>query len=151
MITKIEIHRPHEFYVAGISIRTTNQNGQSQNDIGGLWNRLINEGIVEQVQGRLSDDIYSVYTDYESDHTGFYTVLLGCKVPLGLIPPEGLTIATIQEAKYQVYTVTGEMPASVMDAWQEIWNNCNDRTYTSDFECYSANEEGGLQIYIAVA
>jgi predicted transcriptional regulator YdeE len=38
-----------EFKVIGISVRTTNENGQSQNDIGNLWAKLMGQNLIEQI------------------------------------------------------------------------------------------------------
>jgi len=148
MIAKIETVSLPEFCVAGISIRTTNQNGQSQTDIGALWARFMDEGIVQKIPARLSDDIYSVYTAYESDHNGYYTVVLGCKVnPAPILPPDFIFI-TIPPGNYRVNTVEGDLPASIMDAWQEIWGTSINRKYTADFEVYSA--ENSVKIHLAI-
>ena len=148
MITKVETVSLPEFYIAGITIRTSNQNGQSQQDIGALWARFMGEGLIQKIAGRLSDDIYSVYTDYESDHNGAYTVVLGCRVDASHTQPPDFTCITIPPGKYEVNTVEGEMPASIMKAWQQIWDKTTNRKYTADFEVYGA--EKGVKIYLAV-
>ena len=148
MIAKIETVSVSEFYVAGITIRTSNQNGQSQRDIGALWARFMGEGLIQKIPGRLSDDIYSVYTDYESDHDGAYTVVLGCKVDAPPTLPPDFTCITVRPGKYQVNTVEGDMPVSIMEAWQQIWDTATNRKYTADFEVYDA--ENGAKIYLAV-
>jgi predicted transcriptional regulator YdeE len=137
-----------EFYIAGISIRTTNQDGAALPAIGALWEKWMSEGILHQIPGRLSDDIYSIYTDYETDHTGAYTVVLGCKVNPGMALPEGFVALTIPADKYRVNYIEGEMPGAIMEAWQRIWDSGTDRKYTIDFEQYT--NEGGVQIYLAI-
>ena len=150
----MELTSRPELLLAGITARTTNQNGQSQKDIGGLWQRFMAEGVMQQVEGRLSDDIYCVYTDYESDYMGYYTTLIGCKVSSFDNLPEYLTPLTIPAAKYQVYTLSGKFPDKVHHAWQEIWRSDVNRAYTADFDLYHANaksfEETEVEIYLAV-
>ena len=68
------------FDIIGISIRTTNENMQAAQDIGALWGRFKGEDIFSQIPGKLEDDIYCIYTNYEGDHTKPYDVVLGCKV-----------------------------------------------------------------------
>ena len=80
MIAKIEIIEQEAIYIAGISVRTTNKNGQSQTDIGHLWTKFMSEGLAGQIKDKVTDDIYCLYTDYETDHTGLYTTVIGCKV-----------------------------------------------------------------------
>jgi predicted transcriptional regulator YdeE len=154
MIAKTEIIELDEFLIAGISVRTTNQNRQSQKDIGGLWTRFMNENLQLQIHNRTSDDIYCVYTDYETDHTGFYTAVLGCKVnSLTQIPADFVSL-TIVPDKYQVYFLTGKFPENIAEAWRFIWDNITDRKYTADFDLYSANaksfEETEVKIFLAV-
>jgi predicted transcriptional regulator YdeE len=154
MITKTEIIEINEILIAGISVRTTNQNGQSQKDIGGLWTRFLNENLLHQIHNRTSDDIYCVYTDYEADHTGFYTAILGCKVnSLMQIPNDFVSLMTVPD-KYKVYFLIGKFPENVAEAWRFIWDNATDRKYTADFDLYSANaksfEETEAKIYLAV-
>jgi predicted transcriptional regulator YdeE len=154
MIAKIEIKDQKGFYLVGISARTTNKNGQSQDDIGALWARFMNESLLLQIENRMSDDICCVYTDYETDYTGYYTAVLGCKVNSLDHLPEGFTGITIPQDKYQVYDLEGKFPENVQSAWQEIWNSNVDRKYTADFDLYTANaksfEETEVKIYVSV-
>ena len=43
----------HEFYVIGITVRTSNENGQSAIDIPKLWETFINENIIDQIPNKL--------------------------------------------------------------------------------------------------
>jgi predicted transcriptional regulator YdeE len=61
-------------------LRTTNENNQAAQDIPVLWEKLMNEGIVNAIPNKIDTTIYSLYTDYEKDHTKPYTTILGCKV-----------------------------------------------------------------------
>jgi len=51
------------FKVIGISVRTTNENGQAAKDIGDLWGRFMNEGILQAIPNKIDDAVYSIYTD----------------------------------------------------------------------------------------
>jgi predicted transcriptional regulator YdeE len=125
-----------QFYVIGIAVRTTNQNGQSQKDIGELWQRFFNDKISDRIPEKVNNDIYCIYTDYESDANGTYTTFLGCKVgTLGNIP-KGLVSKTIPKAKYQVYKSTGKLPDIVLSTWMHIWNIDIKRKYLADFDVY---------------
>jgi predicted transcriptional regulator YdeE len=64
------------FKVIGISVKTTNKNGQSITDMGQLWNKFYSENILSTIPDRLSDDIYSIYTDYKSNYTEDYTAII---------------------------------------------------------------------------
>ena len=142
------------FFLLGISTRTSNANGQSAKDIGGLWNRFMNDKVLDQIEDRVSDDIYCVYTDYESDHNGAYTTVLGCKVNDIDNIPEGLTSLTVAPAGYIKYTAKGKLPDAVAQTWQHIWNSSIDREYMADFDVYGAkawNQEAAeVDVYVGV-
>ena len=60
-----------KFVVVGISVRTTNQNHQSQEDIAKLWEVFFRNAYIQQLMpNKVSNDIYCIYTDYKSDYTG---------------------------------------------------------------------------------
>jgi predicted transcriptional regulator YdeE len=154
MIDKIAITEQPGFFLEGISVRTTNQNGQSQKDIGALWTRFMNDNLLQKIEDRVSDDTYCVYTDYETDHTGFYIAFIGCKINSLANITGGFTGIIMPAGKYQVYSLSGKFPENVHAAWQEIWNSDVERRYTADFDLYSANaksfEKTEAKIYVAV-
>ena len=153
MIDKIEILELPAFFVAGISVRTIN-NGQAGKDIKELWDRFFGENILLKIENKVSGDIYNVYTDYENDHTGYYTAVLGCKVSSLEGLPDGLTGITVPESKYNVYSLSGKCPHNVLDAWAEIWKSSADRKYTADFDVYTPNynsfEDSAVKIYVGL-
>jgi len=63
--------------IVGISVRTTNQNGQAMQDIGNLWQRFFSEQLLAKIPNKVSDAIYSIYTDYQKDYTEPYTCIVG--------------------------------------------------------------------------
>jgi len=154
MIASTETIENPAFYLAGIAVRTTNQNGQSEKDIGALWAKFMGEGVLQQINNSATDDIYCVYTDYETDFTGPYTALLGCKVTSIDNQPESITSLTVPAGKYRIYNLSGKFPENVHQAWTEIWNSSVERVYTVDFDLYCANaesfEETRVAIYLAV-
>ncbi len=130
------------FTVVGISVRTSNKEGEASVDLAVLWERFYLENVHSQIPNRISEDIYCVYTDYESDYTGKYTAILGYKVPfLGLVP-DGLTGCLIEESEYLKYTVKGEI-STIMDTWKEIWSQDStlNRNYTADFDIYKEKSQ----------
>lgn len=143
-----------EFFLTGISVRTSNKNSQSQTDIGSLWTRFKSESLINKITEKTSDDLYCVYTEYETDHTGFYTAILGCKVRSLSFISEKFTGILVPGGKYQVYTPTGRFPENIGEAWQQIWKNDVKRAYKADYDIYSANpksfEETEVKIYVGV-
>ncbi|SDD79450.1 Predicted transcriptional regulator YdeE, contains AraC-type DNA-binding domain [Mucilaginibacter pineti] len=143
------------FFLLGISVRTTNENGQSAKDIGELWERFMGDNVLEQITGRMSDDIYCVYTDYESDHTRPYTAVLGCKVKSLDNAPEGLIGLVVFATSYVKYVAKGRLPDCVAETWQHVWNNTLNRTYIADFDVWGAKaqnpEDAEVEIYVGIA
>lgn len=127
-------------FVEGIAVRTTNMDGRSQNDIGNLWTKFMTENIAAQIKARLSDDIYCVYTDYENDHTGWYTAVLGCRIS-GPNDTEGMFTALIPKGSYRVYKPEGKFPDCVADTWRQIWQDEAPRSYIADYDLYKAGAE----------
>lgn len=128
-----------KFSIVGISVRTTNQNHQSQSDITNLWEAFFRNGYIQQLlPNKVSDDIYCIYTDYESDYTGEYTTVIGYKVSTteGIPTNLSLTIKEFAEAKYYKYISEGELPYIVGKTWAHIWQSDIDRAYIADFDIY---------------
>ncbi len=123
-------------HIAGISVRTTNQNGQSAVDIGRLWQRFFSESIVSKVPNKVSEELYCVYTDYESDHTGAYTTVLGYQVQKGTKVPDNLALVRIPAGTYRRYTSEGKLPECLLATWQHIWQTAADRNFVADFDIY---------------
>jgi predicted transcriptional regulator YdeE len=130
-------HSKLAFNVIGISVRTNNNIGGK--DIGNLWGKFMGESIFEKIPNKTSYDVYGIYTDYESDHMGDYTALVGCHVSSLEEIPEGMVGITIPASDYKIITAKGKMPECVYEKWTEIWGNLElKRTYVADFEVYGA-------------
>lgn len=144
-----------KFNIIGISIRTTNENEQSGKDIPALWDKFISEGIAEKIPNKINHSIYSVYTDYEKDHTKPYTTILGCAVEsLDFIPDEMVGI-TIETGSYEKFIAKGNLnDGIVINEWIKIWKSDLNRSFTSDFEIYGEKaqnpENAEVDIFIAI-
>jgi predicted transcriptional regulator YdeE len=148
------IQKP-SFQVIGISIRTTNENGQSANDIPALWEKFMSEALIEKIPNRVNDTLYCIYTNYEKDHTKPYTTILGCQVENLNEIPEGMIGKTFEEANYQKFTAKGNlMQGAVFNEWTRIWNAEIPRTFIADFEVYDEKshnpEDAEVEIFIGV-
>jgi len=146
----------NQFYIIGITVRTSNESGRAAQDIPALWNKFISENLASKIPGRTDNDIYCIYTDYEKDHTRPYTTLLGCRVKDLSSIPEGFTGKSIETAVYKKFTAMGKLSDNIVfDEWTRIWNTSLPRTYTSDFEVYSPDslnpENATVPVFIAVA
>jgi predicted transcriptional regulator YdeE len=144
-----------KFSVIGISVRTTNENGQAGKDIPGLWNKFMTEGIIEQIPNKIDSSIYCIYTEYEKDHTKPYTTILGCKVENLDTIPNGMVGKTFEEATYTKHVAKGNiLQGIVFEEWTKIWNSDLDRTFVADFEVYGEKaqnpENAEVDIFIGV-
>lgn len=143
------------FKIIGISVRTTNENGQSMTDMGQLWDRFYSTDILSTIPNRINNDIYSVYTNYQADYKGAYTAIIGCKVNSLDSIPEELIGREFTGGQYIKYIAKGKMPDAVINKWKEIWDKDTElnRKYTADFEVYgqkSQNPDNAeVEIYIA--
>jgi predicted transcriptional regulator YdeE len=125
-----------EFHVIGISVRTTNQGGKSQKDIGELFGIFFRDNLIEKIPNKESNDVYCIYTEYESDFKAPYTAVIGCKVTSLETVPAGLIKITVPTLKYLVFKSIGKLPESVGMTWNQIWQSRISRKYIADFDVY---------------
>jgi predicted transcriptional regulator YdeE len=144
-----------KFNVIGISVRTTNENGQSGKDIGELWNKFMMEKVLEQIPNKIESSVYCIYTDYESDFTKPYTTIIGCKVKDLSTIPDGMIGRTIKSGNYSKHLAKGNnLQEIVVHTWMNIWNSDLKRLYTADFEVYGEKaqnpENAEVEIFVAI-
>ncbi len=144
-----------KFHIIGISIRTTNENGQAIKDLEIVWGKFWEEEIQKQIPNKVNDNIYAVYTNYETDFTGPYTAIIGLPVSSLENIPEGFEGITIENAVYQKFVSKGKMPEAVINTWMEIWQNKNlNRTYKADFTIhgkkYYDGDDAEVETFIAI-
>ncbi|TLX26498.1 AraC family transcriptional regulator [Chryseobacterium indologenes] len=143
------------FKVIGISVRTTNENNQAAKDISVLWENLMNEDTLNRIPNKTDNTIYSIYTDYEKDHTKPYTTILGCKVENLDHIPEGMVGKSFDGGDYIKFTTKGDLAKDlVINEWLKIWEMDMDRAFTADFEVYGEKaqnpSDAEVDIFIAV-
>ncbi|MDB5013217.1 MAG: DNA-binding transcriptional regulator [Daejeonella sp.] len=153
--SSMETHQIAPFYLIGITVRTTNENDTAAQDIHALWSQFLNNQTLDKIPNKLDSSIYSVYTDYEKDHTKPYTTLLGCKVTSLENIPEGMTGKRIDGGTYVKFSAKGNLNEGIVyNEWISIWNSDINRVYTTDFEIYgekSTNpKDAEVDIFVAV-
>jgi predicted transcriptional regulator YdeE len=137
------------FNIIGISVRTNNNVGGK--DIGNLWGKFMGEGIFEKIPNKISYDVYGIYTEYESDHTGDYTAIVGCEVSSLEEIPAGMIGIKVPASNYEIFTAKGKMPECVYEKWTEIWENKElERTYVTDFEIYGTKSQNPMDAEIEI-
>ena len=143
------------FQVVGISARISNEGDSVAKEVEALWERFWQEDIRNQVPHALNEDIYAVYTDYETDYTGPYTLTIGLSVASLKDIPKGFRGMTIEEDTYQKFTSRGKMPEAVLKTWFEIWGNKTlNRAYRADFtvhgEKYFDGDQAEVETFISI-
>lgn len=142
------------FKVIGIEVRTTNENEQAAKDIPLLWDKFMKENVLDNIPNKIDNTVYSIYTEYEKDHTKPYTTLLGCKVESLEHIPEGMVGKSFDGGDYIKFTTKGNLAEGlVINEWVKIWNMDLDRIFTADFEMYSekAQNPSDAEVDILIA
>ena len=150
----------------GISVRTTNSAEISHETakLGKLWQKFYQTHMSNIPEG---EDIYGIYHNYESDDlVGAFDVVAGWKVDSeqqqsdsGANTKNGMLVSVdIPAGKYMVFAEHGNMPNTVMNAWEKAWEYFNNpscehtRTFNVDFERYVEGklEYGQVELYIGI-
>lgn len=146
--------------IIGIEVRTSNHAEMSgAGKIGAHWQKFFQENVAGQITNSVSDDIFAIYMDYESDVNGEYSFVLGKQVDSFTVVPAGLVAKVLPASKYSVFTTPkGPMPNVVIEAWQHIWSLSAaqlgaERAYRADFEVYDhrSADPGNTQIEIFIS
>ena len=148
----MEIRLVAEKTVNGLAIRTDNDTEMdpSTGRIAALWQGFDATVPVDYKNG---ERVYGVYSDYESDHTGKFTVH-ACFDGESFPESAKLEKVIIPQGKYLVFTHHGEMPQIAIDAWTEVWNYFSNgdveyqRLYSTDFEFYRTGSQ--IEVHIAI-
>ena len=142
--------------IIGLATQTSNNDGQAIEDLGKLWAQFFGDNIIVKIPNAISSNIYSVYTDYESDFRGKYTTIIGLEVSTLDEIPEGLIGREFQPQIFKKYIAKGELHEAVGKTWAEIWNDDEilNRTYIYDYELYTEKAQNPadaeIEIYIGV-
>lgn len=142
-----------DIVVVGLGVRTSFANAAT--DIPALWQRVMREGALEKVKRRSGDgDVYAVYTNYESDYRGAYTMVIGVAVDPEAPTPAGMERVVIPAGGYAAVRAVGAPAEAIWGAWRffwEAWPRRGERRYAADFERYDAAALAGFaQNHVAV-
>jgi predicted transcriptional regulator YdeE len=131
------------FYVAGFLVRTNNAaEASGESKIGPLWQRFMQEKLVDQIPNRADESFTVVYSNYASDETGAYDYLLGARVASVDHLPAGMSWRRVEPATYAVLlTDKGQMPGVLQATWDRIWHMApgdlgGKRAFITDYEIY---------------
>ncbi|WP_172194548.1 GyrI-like domain-containing protein [Saccharibacillus qingshengii] len=165
-----DLYTPREsFALKGFAVRTTNAAELGDGGrIPGLWQTYMNSSLAGEEGVRDPHLIYALYTDYESDASGAYTVVVGhesaaedsgvSETYTGQGGSELLEVR-VPGSRYRIFrTRRGPMGEVAAETWGEIWayyaQSSEQRAYTGDFEVYDTRnfdpQAVEILIYIAV-
>lgn len=131
--------------LTGVAVRTSNlRESGPEAQIPSLWERYFASGLQQKPGLKNPSVLYALYTDYESDVNGEYTLLLGHETERA-VSERGENSAAVPEAAYIKFTSKrGPVQRVVIELWQEIWaffqNAELERTYSGDFERYDVRD-----------
>jgi len=147
-----EIATLKEKTVVGKSIRTTNENGQSMQDIGKMWQDFLGQGYYDIIANQATGKGIGLYTEYDSDASKPYTFM--CCLEVSNEDGTELETRRIRAGKYAKFTIKGNPMEAVGKAWQAIWSMDLDRKFSDDFEVYHNDSEDmenqTIDIYVSV-
>jgi len=143
------------FNIIGISVRTTNENGQAGIDIPKLWETFMSEDSIAKIPNKVDETMYSLYTDYEKDHTKPYTAIIGCKVKSLDTIPENMIGKSFEGGNYHKSTTRGDlMKGVIVNHWNKIFEMNLDRTFIADFEVFGEKasnlSDAEVDFYVSV-
>lgn len=142
-----------EKIVAGICVRTGNNELDVNSKISKVWDVLYCNNAIGEISDKVSETTYGLYTNYESDCTGQYDMLGGCEVSTAQNLPDKFKSIIIPAGKYAKFTFHGDVEKDVFTFWDVIWKTELNRKYTCDFEEYLPCEDchdTDINIYIAL-
>lgn len=136
--------------ILGLALRTRPEDAAQ--DIPALWQRFFAEGVPGKLPA-LGAEVYALYCDYEGDHRGAYTLVLGVAVAPDAELPAGMRRVRIPAGRFARFAVSGDPAQVVWQAWSHIngaWANQGERRYTVDFERYTKLAPGDVTAEICV-
>ncbi|HHX55790.1 MAG TPA: AraC family transcriptional regulator [Clostridiales bacterium] len=133
--------------VVGVSAITSNADAKMGAVIGGLWEKLYQDGINAAIKNKINEYAIGLYSDYTNDQ---YCVTVGNEVSKA--ENDELTVKIIPAGKYARFSLHGNMVKVVAEAWDEIWKMDLNRSFTGDFEEYFNNDfdNSDINIYISL-
>jgi predicted transcriptional regulator YdeE len=124
--------------VIGLAVATSPE--RAPQDIPAHWQRFFMEQVGSRLPVRQDDPhLYCVYCDYQSDHRGAYTMVLGHAVEPSVAVPQGMRRVRIPAGRYAQLPFDGRPEHVINAGWSfinERWDGRSQRRYIADFERY---------------
>jgi len=136
------------FTVLGYGIRTDGK--ASAEEIPALWQKVMADDALTHMPGRLTDDVYAVYTNLEHagrSREGWFTFVIGVAVDPSTVVPEHLTLVSVPASERVEFSVPGRDPSRVLEAWQAAWSYDDARkTFLCEYERYGADGSASVNL-----
>ena len=111
----------------------------------------MSKGIAAKIPNKIDHSIYSIYTNYQGDHTKPYDTILGCKVSSLDEIPKGMVGHAFDGGIYGKFISKGDLTkGAVFGTWAEINQQKLDRTFTADFELYGEKAQDPTNAEVGV-
>lgn len=135
------------FTVIGISIHTDSEKEASgDGEIPKLWQRVIQQGLLESIPSRGEGGPIAVYSDFTKEGEKFsYTYTLGMRVTSADKIPDGFVAITVPAGKYAIVpTDQGALPDVLPKAWHRVFTMSpaelgGERAFKIDYEQFPEN------------
>jgi predicted transcriptional regulator YdeE len=117
-----------------------------------LWGRFYGQHVLDKIPNRQADSlVYGVYSDYESDAPGPYTVTAGVRLSASA---SDYSSVAVRGGQYLAFENHGAMPQAVIDGWEAVWRYFAQpqkykRLFTTNYEEYRGPDR--VAIFISVA
>lgn len=154
IVSQDVIHLP-AFNLVGIQVRTNNK--QAVTTVPTLWQQWHTNNIFHKIPNKTNtSEYFAVYTDYDSQQDGDYTLIIGAHVSTLSDIPTGCVGRYVPSASYIKFDIVGVIPVCIIDAWHAIWSPeiSSRRAFTYDFERYPVvapdDDKPAAQIFVAL-
>ncbi len=148
---KAGLEKLEGFDVVGVTTIIKDRETASD-QINALWQSFFENSTGQDVENRIDDVIYAVYSDYEGDHEQPYRFTIGYKIDGAPALKGDLHHVRVQSADYALMSAAGEQPKALVETWTAIWQSDLDRRFETDFEVYGQRffEEGVHEVLVSV-
>lgn len=138
--------------VIGVTARVSNARLDL---IGELWGRFMREGVLEKIPNKTDNRIRAVYTEYESDEHGAFTLVIGASVSDAAVTPPGMRTVHAAPGRYALFTSRkGAAEQVVPETWAEVWRQPSSgeysRSFLADYEVYNGEDPAQATVEILI-
>lgn len=146
-------YQDQAIHVMGIELRTSNAHAFQTIPL--HWQRFFQEKVAAAIEGRMSDDIYAVYTNFQNagiNNEGTYSLIIGLAIhpEIEPLPAAGFARAVVPASHRIVFPVAANRPENVGETWQKIWKYAAvQKTCIAEYERYRSSD-GRIDISIGI-